>query len=300
MTIKEIIKKYSNKLDRLDIELILAHSLDKTREFVLIHDEKQVTSNQSLVISKLIKRRIKGEPIAYLIGHKEFYGLDFIVSKHTLVPRPETEMLVDCVAHSLQLTDNQNVSIIDIGTGSGCIITSIAKTLQQTVNHKLTTRNFYATDISKEALKLAKKNAKLHGIEKKIKFLHGNLLSPFFPEFTKLQAKKLMPKKLIIVANLPYLSKKIYQSAPIDVKKYEPKSALYSPEQGLQYYRKLLAQIKNRLKKFSALGITCFFEISPEQKNPLTKIIKDIFPNAKIEFEKDLAKKWRVCRIEMN
>ncbi len=299
MTIKEIIKKYSNKLDRLDIELILAHSLDKTREFVLIHDEKQVTSNQSLVISKLIKRRIKGEPIAYLIGHKEFYGLDFIVSKHTLVPRPETEMLVDCVAHSLQLTDNQNVSIIDIGTGSGCIITSIAKTLQQTVNHKLTTRNFYATDISKEALKLAKKNAKLHGIEKKIKFLHGNLLSPFFPEFTKLQAKKLMPEKLIIVANLPYLDlewKNLLKSTETKGLKYEPHIALYSGVDGLDAYRELAFQLKNILQQKN-FPITAFCEIGHVQKKEMTKI----FSFAKeVTFLKDLANKWRVCKIEIS
>ena len=185
---------------------------------------------------------------------------------------------------------------MDVGTGSGCIITSIVKTLQQTVNHKLTTRNFYATDISKEALKTAKSNAKLHGVEKKIKFLHGNLLAPLF------DASCFMfhaPCSMIIVANLPYLSAEIYQSAPIDVKKYEPKSALYSAEAGLAHYCELLTQLKTSHQSFSMFHVSCFLEISPEQKIPLTKMIKNIFTAAEISFEKDLAKKWRVCKIEI-
>ncbi len=299
VTIKDLLKKYQGEIDRLDLEVLLAHSLGKTREFVLIYPEKELTSYQSSVISKLLKRRISGEPIAHLTKHKEFYGLDFIVNKHTLVPRPETEMLVENVlSHVISHQSLKKVSIIDIGTGSGCIITSIANTLEN--NKKQSTLDakciYCAIDISKEALKIAKKNATIHKVDKKIKFLPGNLLTPLIENY-KLENKD---SKIIIIANLPYLSKEIYESAPIDVKKYEPKSALYSPEQGLQHYRKLLLQIRENLASHSTLHISCFLEISPEQKQQITKVITTIFPLAQIEFKKDLAGKWRVCRIEIN
>ncbi|MEI8344209.1 MAG: peptide chain release factor N(5)-glutamine methyltransferase [Candidatus Moraniibacteriota bacterium] len=297
MTIKEIIKKYSNKLDLLDLDLILAHSLGKTREFILIHAENSITSNQSAAIDKLVKRRIKGEPIAYLTGHKEFYGLDFIINKHTLVPRPETEMLVELALNESKVKSQKSkVKIVDIGTGSGNIIISIAKTLLQDTKYKLPNIKYIAIDISKEALKTAKSNAKLHGVEKKIKLLHGNLLAPLF-DASCFMFHALCP--MIIVANLPYLSAEIYQSAPIDVKKYEPKSALYSAEAGLAHYCELLTQLKTSHQSFSMFHVSCFLEISPEQKIPLTKMIKNIFPAAEISFEKDLAKKWRVCKIEI-
>jgi len=104
---------------------------------------------------------------------------------------------------------------------------------------------------------------------------------------------------LIILANLPYLSKEIYSSVPADVKKYEPKSALYSPEAGLSHYHKLLKQIDIISKNYELKHIICIFEISPEQKQPIAKLIKIIFPYAKITFAKDLARKWRVCKIKI-
>ena len=108
---------------------------------------------------------------------------------------------------------------------------------------------------------------------------------------------KIENSMLVVVANLPYLSKEIYSSAPADVKKYEPKSALYSSSAGLAHYKKLLKQVKGVLKSYRPETMSCFLEISPEQKQPLTKLIRDIFPSAKITFFKDLAGKWRVCKI---
>ena len=285
MTIFEIISKYKGKLDYLDIEIIIANSLAKTREFVLTYPEFKISKTKLERIEINIKRRLKGEPIAYIIGRKEFYGLNFIVNKSTLIPRPETEMIVELVKNEINKTESA-ADIIDIGTGSGCIIISVASTTNS--KSKL---SFYGSDISKEALLVAKKNAKANGANKKIKFLHGNLLQPF------LNNKKLISKKIIITANLPYLSRNIYQSAPIDVKKFEPKSALYSSENGLQHYRKLLQQTISLKNKENEIII--LLEISPEQKTLLTKIIKSITPLAEIEFKKDLAKKWRLCKIEI-
>ncbi len=286
MTIQELTNKYRGKIDYLDMEILIAHSLGKTREFVLMCPKHKITSHQSSIIKELLQRRRNKEPIAYIMGHKEFYGLDFIVNKHTLVPRPETEMLVEEVLALLRnMLRSKKTSIIDVGTGSGCIITSIAHSTQQDECHV-----FFGSDISTEALKMAKKNARIHNLDKKIKFIESDLLSAFMRN----TRYKIQDTNLIITANLPYLSREIYASTPIDVKKFEPKSALYSPEHGLKHYRELLEQAK---KLADTHSVTLFLEISPEQKQLLTKIIGNILPSAKVEFKKDLAGKWRLCKI---
>jgi release factor glutamine methyltransferase len=303
VNIQEITNKYGGKIDYLDLEILIAHSLGKTREFVLIHPDHQITKAQNTKINKYIQRRIASEPVAHILGQKEFFGINFVVNKHTLIPRPETEMMVEEVlslvtnfAPSLS-SGNQSskkTTIIDIGTGSGCIITSITNELENKNATRANKFKYYATDISNDALKIAKKNAKIHNLNKKIKFLQGSLLSPLVGNW-KLEIGN---SAAIVIANLPYLSKEIYSSAPVDVKKYEPKSALYSPEEGLQHYRKLLTQI-NKISSTNHSSIITFLEISPEQKNLLAKLVKSIMPKAKTSFQKDLAGKWRVCKISI-
>lgn len=287
MSIHEIIKKYRGLVDMMDTEILIAHSLDKTREFVLSYPEYEIPEEKLLELDKLLKRRIKKEPIAHLLGRKEFYGLEFVVNKYTLVPRPETEMMIEGVINLLRNMLRSKLiktCVIDIGTGSGCIITTIAH------NFKNEYVNFLATDISSEALKVAKKNAQIHKVS--VKFSRGNLLSPFIKNLNKTE-------NLLITANLPYLSKEIYESTPTDVKKYEPKSALYSAKSGLDHYERLLKQIKELLATDNHPSVTCFLEISPEQKRLIEKLIKSIFPKAKIEISKDLAGKWRLVMIEI-
>lgn len=295
MNIQEITKEYTGKLDHFDLQLLLADTIKKSKEFVIIHPEHKLTRVQNAKLKIKIERRIKGEPIAYILGHKEFYGLDFTVNSHTLVPRPETELMVELVAWNMEHgTWNKNTTLIDIGTGSGNIITSVAHTIEHGTWNMEHNTSYFAIDISNEALKIAKKNARLNGVDKKIKFIKSDLLS----NFNNVAIKQC--NNLIITANLPYLSKKIYNSAPIDVKKFEPKSALYSPKAGLAHYEKLLKQLKGLLITSCQLLVTVLLEISPEQKIPLAKLIKNIIPDAKIEFKKDLAGKWRVCKIRVH
>jgi release factor glutamine methyltransferase len=296
-SILDIQKKHSGQLDFLDLELIISAAINKSREFVLAHPEWICTPHQSSAINKNIIRRIKNEPLSYILKHKEFYGLDFIVNKHTLIPRPETELLIDATLAELKVTGQRSkikghrsqVTIIDIGTGSGNIIISIANKLNKV--HQSSAINFFGVDVSSEALKIARKNAKRYNLDKKIKFLRGDLLSPIKRQVSNIKCH------YIIVANLPYLSKIIYKSAPNDIKKYEPRSALYSADHGLSHYKKLLKQIISLRVKCQMSTVNCFFEISPEQKKLLTKIIKNIFPAARVDFKKDLAGKWRVCKI---
>lgn len=274
-SIFEISRKYAGKIDFLDLDLLIASTIGKPREFVLAHPEYKLTRNQELSIKNNANRRAKGEPLAYILDHKEFFGLNFKVDKHVLIPRPETEMIVEEV---LKLKP-RNKTIIDIGTGSGNIIITLAK------NTKLKNK-FIGIDISDKALHIAKQNAKKHKINKKIKFLKGNLLEP------ALEKNKL--HDAIIVANLPYLDlgwKNLLKSSDTKGLKYEPHIALYAGKDGLETYRKLARQLKSQKN-----SIYLFCEIGHIQKKPIQKIFSFA---KKVEFLKDLAGKWRIMRTEI-
>jgi len=285
-------KKLNKKIDSLDLDLIISAATGKPREFVLAHPEFSINGSQGAKINNSAKRRSNGEPLAYILGHREFFGLDFAVNKHTLVPRPETEMIVGKV---LQLKP-KNKTLIDVGTGSGNIIISLAKNIKDK-------NDYVAIDISKNALRVAQKNAFANKVDKKIKFLHGNLLEPIIKNESFVIRHSLASLNLwrsgsfVILANLPYLSSKIYSEAPLDVKKYEPKSALYSKNNGLNHYERLFKQVKLVISHQSSVII--FLEFSPEQKNNTHKLIKKYFPKAKPVFHKDLAGKWRICEVKV-
>ncbi len=310
-TIANLQKKYFQKIDRLDLDLIMAHILKKPREFVLAHPEHKPTGAQMAKIGSFVARRAKHEPLAYILGYKEFYGLNFKVTPDTLIPRPETELLVELAIQETKIKE-QTSNVIDIGTGSGNIIISIAKNYKLPAstrgNDRSSTRggkttNYFATDISSKALKIAKQNAKANQVADKIKFLHGNLLEPIIKNSKnqKLPACRTgrKTKNLIIIANLPYLSREIYSATLPTVKKYEPRSALYSANAGLDHYERLLKQVSELQTKNQKPKTTILLEISPEQKIKLSKIIKTILPQTKFEFQKDLANKWRVCKITL-
>ncbi len=293
LTIQSISNKYSKKIDRLDLELIIAHAIRKSREFVLAHPECQISPTCNAKFEKLIRRRINHEPLAYILGEKEFFGLNFKVNKNTLIPRPETEQIIELAIHSAKnySSHGKRYVMIDIGTGSGNIIIALAHSLK----HISPKAKFYAIDISEKALFVSKQNASFHKVDKKITFLHGNLLEPI----KKILTLKSQFSNLIITANLPYLSPKIHSSCSQDIKKYEPKSALISQEDGLAHYRRLLKQLRNIKQKCSALRVSCFMEISPEQKTKISKIIKKYFSDSEIIFHKDLSKRWRICELEI-
>ncbi|MFC1645063.1 peptide chain release factor N(5)-glutamine methyltransferase [Patescibacteria group bacterium] len=293
MTIKEFQQKYLNKLSILDLEIIISSSINKSREFVLTHPEFKPSFFQSLRIRRLVNQRINKKPISQIIGSKEFFGINFKVTKHTLTPRPETEMIVEDVLKEISIEPNLISDVIDLGTGSGNIIISIAKNIPVHKNIE-----FFATDISRKALKIAKHNAIKQELQHKIIFIQGNLLEVIIKKYVSIFRQS---GSIVITANLPYLSKKVYEESPKDVLKYEPKSALYSPEKGLQHYRKLLKQIHSidtHITNHRA-DILLYIEISPEQKDGLEKIIQKEFPDAQIEFQKDLAQKWRVAKVRI-
>lgn len=271
----KILQKSKSFSPSLDAEILLAFALKKPKEFLCAHFEKKLTAAQFSKFKKLIARRAKHEPVAYITGQKYFYGLNFFIDKNVLIPRPETETLVEEILKSKIV--NHKSAIIDVGTGSGAIAVSLAK--------NLTNSKIFATEISKKALTVAKKNA--HQNKTKITFLHGNLFELF------LKSKIKNPKSLTIVANLPYLATRQWQKTQPEIKKYEPRQALDGGTDGLKYYREILQQIE-LLATNHPLSITSLFEIDPSQKNPITKLIKRRFPVAKIEIKKDLAGRDRV------
>lgn len=268
-TVLDLQKKYLSRLPPLDSDLILATAADKTKEYILIHPEYKFSFCRKLFFLFLLSKYKKGFPIAYLTGKKEFFGLNFRVNKHTLIPRPETELLVEEVLKKIR----SGSILIDVGTGSGCIPISILKT------SKIEDTNTIAIDISKPALSVAKNNALTHQV--KIIFLWGNLLRPAIDLIRKITLES-PDSKLIITANLPYLTQHQLDTEPSI--KYEPRSALVANEGGLALYRELLEQVELLERPFTA-----FFEFDPQQTNLLKTLILSIFPKAKPEIMKDLA-----------
>jgi release factor glutamine methyltransferase len=294
-TIHDILLLSKESIDIYDATLLIAHITQKSREFVLTYPEHTLTQEQYDAVMQLIARRAHHEPLSYLTGHKEFFGREFEVTKHTLIPRPETELMVEEIIMCAKKNINEKKSqyIFDIGTGSGNIIISLAKELSLLYSQDTLT-NFFSIDISSHALLMAKKNANTHDVKKEITFIQSDLLENISTSITQKNINT-----CIIAANLPYLSTDVYESSMDDVKKFEPKSALFSKENGLHHYRKLLMQLENIFNQRNIQSMQLFFEISPEQKNEIEKIIRDIFPQASIETMRDLSGKWRLTKASI-
>jgi release factor glutamine methyltransferase len=282
MTIKQTLidaittlKKSGIPSQHLDGEILLAHALQKPKEFLYTHPEYQLTKKESDAFQQLFTRRLQHEPIAYIINKKEFYGYEFYVDKRVLIPRPETEMLVDSVKtqisklksqnHNLKLKTkrNKHLVIIDIGTGSGCIIISIIKELLKSkpnfsISKFLNFPKFIATDISADALEVTKINAKKHKVNKYIKFYQGDLLEPFLN--SKLFTFNFSLCTFIITANLPYITHKQYLTLAPEIKKYEPKLALLTQKNDADYYYKKLDKQIEKLQKLTKVKVCKFYE----------------------------------------
>jgi release factor glutamine methyltransferase len=295
LTIKVLLAKAVQTLEKqktpeLDAELLLSHTLKQTREHLFSYPEKTVNLKQAETFENLIKKRKAGWPLAYLCGHKSFYGNNFIVNENVLIPRPETELLLETALS--EAIKGKAQTIIDIGTGSGCIIISLLKKLYEQKPALAARNEFLAGDISREALLIAKKNARLNNVADKIKFYQGNLLLPIINKLKK------NSKPIIITANLPYLTPKQIKNSP-SIKK-EPLLALTAGQDGLKYYRALFVQLRElQTHREKTLQIKGFFEIDPSQKNKITRLAAGDFTAKKIEIKKDLKGHNRLLTIEI-
>jgi release factor glutamine methyltransferase len=239
---------------RLDSELLLSKILDKNREEILINLEQKICQKYFLKYKHLIQRRSQCEPIAYIVKEKEFWSKNFLVSSDTLIPRPETELIVEKLT---KIFEEKKISILDIGTGTGCILISLLSELKNSKG--------IGIDISKKALRIAEKNSEQHGMKNKIKFFHKSLDSKFYQKFD------------LIVSNPPYIKKSEIKNLKEDVRKFEPRIALDGGNDGLDLIKKVIYKSKYILKIKGMLAL----EIGNEQFNKVSKILKK--NNFKIE-----------------
>lgn len=284
LSIAGLQKKYLLRIASEDFFVLLAHATNKDKVFLLAHPEYELAPEEQGRAFQYLERRLTREPVAYIVGTKEFYGRDFFVTGATLVPRPETELLIEHALDSIK-HEERTIDIIDVGTGSGNIIITLAKEIKKA--YRVSGITYHAIDISRSALIIAKKNAEHHGVSDIISFHEGSLLEPIASELCT-------TNNIIITANLPYLSEKIYNESDSDVRDYEPQSALVSDREGLAHYIRLLEELKRSLNASSK--VTCFLEIGPEQKQAITQEIHTFFPGAAILTHQDLSGRYRLIQ----
>ncbi|HEU5103744.1 MAG TPA: peptide chain release factor N(5)-glutamine methyltransferase [Roseiflexaceae bacterium] len=277
----------SSPTARLDAELLLAHVLAWPRARLLAEGRMRLEQRQDSIFRDLVARRAALEPIAYLVGHKEFYGLDFFVDPRVLVPRPETELLVElALRFARQRTNDErpneiesaalvlgpaSLLLADVGTGSGAIAVALAVHLPMA--------RLIAIDISPAALELARQNVERHGVAERVRLLQGDLLDPLGDPVD------------LIVSNPPYT---ILEEIDEGVRRYEPRLALDGGADGLELYRRLLALAPAKLRPGGAV----LLEIGATQAAAVTELAREAFPKASVSIHQDLAGRDRVVIID--
>lgn len=271
----KLLKKAGISTYQLDSEVLLAFILNIERSALFAHGERTVTSKEAAAYKTIIKRRCARKPVAYLTKQKEFFGRNFVISPAVLIPRPDTEILVQCVLDYVSAYPECK-AILDIGTGSGCIAVSIASAIPNVI--------ITATDISERSLKIAAKNIRYHGLSNRIRLKKTNLYPPGIAKFD------------CIVSNPPYLSLNEYKGAlkKYPELRYEPRRALIAPQEGLAVISRILRTYRQHLTPNGVL----FLEIGSGQGKQIRRIAKKTCPEARISFHRDLAGKTRVAMIE--
>ncbi len=228
--------------------------VDRTRFFMMW--EEKLTADQSAQLEQWLKRRGEGEPLQYLFGSQEFYGREFIVTPDVLIPRPETELLVEEVCHQIGIIFGEKpIHLVDVGTGSGAIAITLALECPQL--------RVTAIDLSIPALQIAKENAKRLGVSKQIQFVQGDYLTPLLQNENKLD---------VLVSNPPYIPTETIPKLEKQVRHYEPRLALDGGSDGLTPYRVLTKQ----LKELSAPPKLVAFEIGYDQGEEVKKLVQKI------------------------
>jgi release factor glutamine methyltransferase len=256
----------------LDAEVLLGHVTGEARRAALLaYPERTLAPQEAAAYARLVARRAAGEPVAYLVGHREFMGLDLLTDPRALIPRPETELLVeaaldDARARLQRESAAQPPIVADIGTGTGAIALALAA-----LEPRLT--RIYATDVSADALALARENAARLGLGTRVTFLPGDLLAPL-PE----------PVDLLL-ANLPYVAPRDAAALPTDVARYEPALALYGADDGLGHLRRLFTQAPARVRA----GATLVLEFGFDQRGAVEALARTAFPGCAVRIGMDYA-----------
>ncbi|MBU1118455.1 peptide chain release factor N(5)-glutamine methyltransferase [Patescibacteria group bacterium] len=267
MIIKDALKKGTQTLEDagiktapLDAEVLLMHTLNAPRTKLLAHPKRKLTKKQASRFDSLIKKRKIHIPIAYLTSEKEFYGLKIIVSQDVLIPRPETETIIEYAKNVIKkdTKNKKHYCIADVGTGSGAIAVTLGKLFPKTT--------IIASDISKKVLSVVKANLDKHTVSN-VTILLSDLLKKY-PKDLKINT---------VIANLPYLSEDVYLDVQPEIH-YEPKEALVAKNYGLYFYEELIESLEPFIDKKMLL----FLEIDPHQYTALKKLITKKYPKTKI------------------
>lgn len=255
----------------IDARLLLQHVLGANHTYIVAHDDEVVSAAQFERYRALLVRAADSEPIPYLVGHASFMGRSFRVSPATLIPRPETELLVRSALN--WVGDRPHIRMVDVGTGSGCIAISLALESPSAL--------IDAVDVSKEAVAVAAENALHHQVDSRVRFHLGHLLEP------------ISSTPDLIVANLPYVATGEWPLLPESVARYEPATALDGGADGLDHFRILLAQIPGRL----ADGGAVMLEIGFRQGPAVVRLARQAFPECRVELSQDLSGHDRLVSI---
>lgn len=287
MTLQEALRYGTQVLQRggifrpqRDAQILLSEATATDRATIFAYPERALTEEQAQLYQTFIQRRSVNEPIAYILGHKEFFGLDFLVDSRVLIPRPDTEMLVENALAAIRprIAQGQIPVVADIGTGSGAIPIAIA------VNEPRLPY-IYACDVSPDALEVTRLNCARHGVEDRVRLLQGNLIEP-------------LPERLdILLANLPYVGTGEMNGMSSDVVAYEPHLALFSGPLGLDLLYRLCKDVhqSGTLKS----GGILLLEIGYQQSEPLTHLLRDLWPAAVITSKKDYAGWNRLIQVTL-
>lgn len=276
---------------KLDSELLLGHVLRWTRAQLYTHMERPLSDEEREAFERLVERRMSYEPVAYLVGQKSFYGLDLFVDHRVLIPRPETELLVDLALDIIMQADrlaasstngnggdpalkSASVSVVDIGTGSGAVSLAIAANTRAA--------RIFGIDISADALAVARANAQRHHLMDRVHFVQGDLLEPLDSPVD------------VIVANLPYVAQHEWGALAPDIAQYEPSLALSGGVDGLGVIRRLIDQASAKLRP----GGMMLMEIGSTQGVEVAALARQHFPDAFVEIVTDYAYNDRIVRVQ--
>jgi release factor glutamine methyltransferase len=287
MTVLELLNRSTNYLKahdienpRLNAELLLARSLNLSKEGLYRNLHSQLKEGEKEALEKMIQRRISGEPLQYILEHQEFWSSDFKVDPRALIPRPETEVLIEQSLPILSLISvKRNPSVLEIGTGSGAIAIALAKEVKNIF--------LVATDISRGALALAKENARSAGVEHQIKFINGDLFGP-------LHSLKGREPFDLILSNPPYITRRKIDTLAREVKDYEPRIALDGGEDGLAFYRHMIPEADFYLRE----GGWLLLEVALGQSGNVSEMIEEGGHFLKPESIPDLSGIGRVVKAQ--
>ena len=265
--------------------MLLRHVLGLNRAALYTYPERPITPAERRRFTALLNRRLRGEPVAYLTGQQEFMGLSFLVNRHVLIPRPETEQLVDlALAHVPG--DGRGLAAVDVGTGSGAIAIALAAARAQL--------DVTAIDVSADALAVARANARrlLGARQRRVRFVQGSLLAPLTPTAPRSPLAGPAHRIHVIAANLPYVAAGDVPHLSVAVRDFEPALALDGGPDGLDVYRTLLQQALEHLAPGGALLMEC----DPRQAHALADLAVQALPGASTSVHRDLSRRDRVVQ----